>query len=76
MNTEKLNLLGLREDEVKAFTFLLENPNMGAGEIAKKTGLSRPSLYGYLKNLKEEGFVSESQKDGVKIFLKNLILKE
>ena len=60
--------LGLRDDEATAFLFLLENGAQTAGSLAKKTGLSRPSLYGFLKKLKESGLVTESQKDGVKTF--------
>jgi len=65
---KKLQTIGLREDETKTFLFLLENPFQTAGNIAKKTGLSRPSLYGYLKNLQEKGLVMQSQKDGIKVF--------
>lgn len=64
----KLSHLGLKDDEVKTFIYLLENPNQVAGTIAKKTGISRPSLYGYLKKLQEKGLVIQSQKDGVKTF--------
>ena len=60
--------MGLREDEIKAFAHLLENPNQPAGSIARKTGISRPSLYGFLKKLSEKGLVIESRKDGVKVF--------
>ncbi len=68
MIDKKLQAIGLKEDETKTFIFLLENPFQTAGNIAKKTGLSRPSLYGYLKNLQEKGLVTQSQKDGVKVF--------
>ncbi len=68
MIDKRLSSIGLKEDETKTFIFLLENPAQTAGVIAKKTGLSRPSLYGYLKNLQEKGLVVQSQKDGVKVF--------
>jgi sugar-specific transcriptional regulator TrmB len=68
MIDKKLQAIGLKEDETKTFIYLLENPGQTAGVIAKKTGLSRPSLYGYLKNLQEKGLITESQKDGVKVF--------
>ncbi len=68
MIDKKLAFLGLKEDETKVFLFLIENAGQTAGNIAKKTGLSRPSLYGFLKNLQEKGLVIESRKDGVKVF--------
>lgn len=68
MIDKKLALLGIKEDETKTFLYLLENPGQPAGVIAKKTGLSRPSLYGYLKHLQEKGLIAQSQKDGVKVF--------
>ncbi len=68
MIDKKLAFLGLKEDETKVFIFLIENHGQTAGNIAKKTGLSRPSLYGFLKNLQEKGLVIESRKDGVKVF--------
>ena len=55
-------------DEIKVFLFLLENGEQTAGKIAVKTGLSRPSLYGFLKNLQEVGLVTQSQINGVKAF--------
>jgi len=58
----------LRDDEVKAFLFLLEQGAQTAGNLAKKTGISRPSLYGFVRKLKETGLIIESQKDGVKTF--------
>ncbi len=63
-----LKTLGLKDDEVKAFIFLLENGEMTAGNLAKKTGLSRPSLYGFLKKMQHTGLVVESQKNGIKTF--------
>ncbi len=68
MLSQKLINIGIKEDEIKTFLFLLENGEQVAGKIATKTGLSRPSLYGYLKNLQEKGLVFQSQKDGIKTF--------
>jgi HTH-type transcriptional regulator, sugar sensing transcriptional regulator len=69
MIDKTLEKLGLRDEEIKTFLFLLENGEQTAGNLAKKTGLSRPSLYGFLKKLKGDGLVVESLKDGVKTFL-------
>ena len=68
MIDKKLASIGLKEDETKTFVYLLEHPEQTAGNIAKKTGLSRPSLYGFLKNLQEKGLIVQSQKNGVKVF--------
>lgn len=63
-----LENLGLREEEIKTFLFLLENGAQTAGNLAKKTGLSRPSLYGFMRKLQKIGLVVESQKNSVKTF--------
>jgi len=64
-----LTKLGLKDQEIKVFLFLLENGEQTAGNLAKKTGLSRPSLYGFVSNLQKFGIVTESQKNGVKTFI-------
>ncbi|MFA6393038.1 MAG: helix-turn-helix domain-containing protein [Candidatus Paceibacterota bacterium] len=61
--------LGLKDEEIKTFLNLLENGEQTAGNLAKKTGLSRPSLYGFLKKLQSNGLIIESQKNGTKTFL-------
>jgi sugar-specific transcriptional regulator TrmB len=68
MNEETLRYLGLRDEEIKTFISLLENGQQTAGALARKTGLSRPSLYGFIYKLKNSGLVQESQKNGVKVF--------
>lgn len=68
MLDETLANLGLRDEESKTFLFLLENGPQTAGNLAKKTGLSRPSLYGFLRKLQNLELVTESQKNGTKIF--------
>ena len=68
MINDSLEKLGLRDEEIKTFIFLLENGPQTAGSLAKKTGLSRPSLYGFLSKLQKIGLVIESQKNGIKTF--------
>ena len=63
-----LGKLGLKDQEIKTFLYLLENGEQTAGILAKKTGLSRPSLYGFLKKLQTIGLVIESQKNSIKTF--------
>lgn len=69
MLDKSLEKLGVRDEEAKAFIFLIENGEQTVGNLAKKTGISRPSLYGFLKKLQEKGLVVQSQKNGVKTFL-------
>lgn len=64
-----LKKLDLRDEEIKAFIFLLENGSQTAGNLAKKTGLSRPSLYGFMRKLQKLELVIESQKNGIKTFI-------
>lgn len=68
MIEKMLENLGLRDEEIKTFLFLLENGEQAVGALAKKTGLSRPSLYGFMRKLQKIGLVVESQKNGVKTF--------
>ena len=63
-----LSDLGLHREEIKTFLFLLENGAQTAGNVAKKTGMSRPSIYGFLRKLRDLGLVVESQKNGIKLF--------
>jgi len=69
MIDKELAKLGLHNEETKTFLFLLEHPGQPVGILAKKTGIPRPSLYGFLKKLQEKGLITQSLKDGVKIFL-------
>lgn len=63
-----LKKLDLRDEEIKAFLFLLENGPQTAGNLAKKTGISRPSLYGFMRKLQKMELIIESQKNGIKTF--------
>ncbi len=63
-----LHALGLKDEEIKAFETLLKYPGQPISFIAKKAGIPRVSMYGYINNLFNTGVVSESMKNGVKIF--------
>ena len=65
---EILKEFNLRDEEIKTFICLLENGELTVGILAKKTGISRPSLYGFIDKLKNNGLVQESQRNGVKTF--------
>ena len=68
MIDKDLEKFGLRSEEIKTFLFLIENGSQPVGKMAKKTGVSRPSIYGFLKKLQDKGLIIESQKDGLKSF--------
>ena len=65
------DVFSLSDKEVKAFAYLVEHGERTAGDLAKKTGISRPSLYGFMNKLQQIGLVILSQKDGKKIFVSN-----
>ena len=60
--------IGLGEEEIKTYTFLLEFGPMTVGSLSKKIGKPRPSLYGFLKRLQEKGVIIQSLKNSTKIF--------
>lgn len=61
--------LGLKEEETKTYLTLLEAGTSSAGELAKKMGMPRPTLYGYLEKLCEIGLAAQSMKRNIKIFV-------
>lgn len=63
-----LSSLGLDQDDSKTYILLLETGPIAAGKLAKKLGVARSSLYGFLKRLVEKGLVVESQRGGIKQF--------
>ena len=46
--------LDLEESEIKTYLNLLEGGISSAGKLAKKIGIPRSSLYGYLSKLAEK----------------------
>jgi sugar-specific transcriptional regulator TrmB len=61
--------LGFNQDESRTYLALLETPGSTAGSLAKRLGVPRPSIYGWLKKLTDEGLVTQSLKGGVKLFI-------
>lgn len=61
--------LGFKEEEVKTYLSLLDAGPSSGGDLAKKVGMARPTVYGYLDRLVEGGLVTQSQRRGVKIFV-------
>jgi len=68
MLENNLKTLGFKEEEVKIYLILLELGPIAAGKLAKKMGMPRSSLYGFLKNLQDKGLILQSQKFEVKQF--------
>lgn len=63
-----LSALNLDDDEVRTYVLLLETGPITVGELAKKLGLPRSSLYGFLRRLRDQGLVTESIRYSVKTF--------
>lgn len=63
-----LTLFNLRPIERQLFEALFYGGQMSASQLAKQTGISRPSAYDLLERLIELGLVTETQKAGVKMF--------
>lgn len=62
------NSLGLEAEEAKVYTFLLSSGPITAGVLAKKIGMPRSSVYGFLKELKNHNLIVETLKGGIKTF--------
>lgn len=69
MNTKIIaTLFNLRPIEASLYEKLFYGGRMGATELAKQAGISRTSAYDLLENLASAGLITESQKNGIKIF--------
>ena len=64
-----LEKLGLSEYEAQIYATLLQNSPAGASLIAKKTNLSRSTVYTVLASLSSKGLVSTTHKNEVKQFV-------
>jgi HTH-type transcriptional regulator, sugar sensing transcriptional regulator len=64
-----LETLSFREEEAKTYLTLLDMGASSGGDLAKKMGIPRPSVYGYLEKLVMGGLVTQSLRRGVKIFV-------
>lgn len=60
--------LGLKEEEVKIYTALLDHGPITVGKLAKQIGIPRPSMYGYMDRLTDMELVSEDDTGHVKNF--------
>ena len=68
LNLTALEELGLSTNERAIFTTLALGGEMGAAEVAKRTGLNRPYVYYALERLLEKGFTAHILVGGRKKF--------
>lgn len=68
MIEEVLETLGFKEEETKTYLSLLDAGSSSGGDLAKKTGIARPTIYGYLDKLVTGGLATQSTRRGIKIF--------
>jgi sugar-specific transcriptional regulator TrmB len=68
MLTDILTKLGITQEESSLYSLLLETGPIQAGKLATRAGIPRSSLYGILGKLHERRLVSQSLRDGVKVF--------
>ncbi len=63
-----LQRLGLEPSEQATYQALLDHGSLQASVLAKRTGANRATQYLFLKRLIEKGFVTQSLKQGLKVF--------
>lgn len=68
MNLQILKNIGLSDGEVKIYQALLEQGEMSAGGLIKKTDLKRGDCYNKIYDLKKKGLVEEFNRHGRKYF--------
>ncbi|MBU0930129.1 MAG: hypothetical protein KJ623_03580, partial [Nanoarchaeota archaeon] len=68
MDTNLLKEVGLTEIEIKVYLMLLKEGSSLAGEIVRKTGIHRRSIYDSIERLIEKGLVSYIKTNNRKYF--------
>ena len=68
MIEEILKGLDVNREEVRIYLELLESGASTAGNLAKKLGMARATLYGMLQRLHDKGVIYKSLKHGVRTF--------
>lgn len=66
-----LQKLGLNEKEQETYFALLQLEKATANEIAKKSGIKRPTTYDILYGLAKSGFIYETEENGKRKFVAN-----
>jgi sugar-specific transcriptional regulator TrmB len=65
---ESLERIGLSNNEVKVYLFLVDYGQSKAGRIAKETGIQRSSAYAAINSLTHKGLISYAKIGEVKFF--------
>lgn len=75
---EKLKLLGLTENEIKVYLFVLENNKSTGTEIRRKTGIANSRVYAALDNLLQKGIITYEKRQKGKLYsaLEPNVIKE
>src|SRR3989338_2376109 len=68
MNTKLLQSLGLTEREAEVYLILLELGSTTTGQIIKRSGLHKATVYAILQRLIDQGLVSYVIKENVRYF--------
>jgi len=68
MNTSALRKIGLSDNEIKIYLFLLKSGSATAYNIGKKTGIYRVHVYDKIEKLIEKGLVNHVYKGSKKYF--------
>jgi sugar-specific transcriptional regulator TrmB len=66
---DKLRHLGLSENEAKVYMAMLELGPSVVVEIARKSGINRPTTYVQIESLKKKGLVSTQAKGKKQFFI-------
>ncbi len=70
-NLESLKNLGLNEKEQIVYIALLQLEKATANQIARKSGIKRPTSYDILYRLQTDGFIYEANENGKRFFVAN-----
>lgn len=69
MVEEQLKKLGLSDNEIKIYLCVLENGKITPARIAKKTSVTRPTVYSVGKSLAKRGFIEMDELSPVLYFI-------
>ncbi|MBI4163976.1 MAG: helix-turn-helix domain-containing protein, partial [Candidatus Aenigmarchaeota archaeon] len=68
MNTKIFQSLGLTEREAEVYLILLDTGSTTTGQIIKKSGLHKATVYSILQRLVDQGLVNYIMKEGIRYF--------
>lgn len=68
MIADCLQALGFEAQETKTYLTLLKTGALTVGNLSRRLGVPRTTLYGYLSRLSDRGLASESLRRGVKVY--------